>query len=78
MGDFNINVNAVAPGLTWTPAMQSTFTEEQAQSDMVSKQCLKRFTLAKHVAEAVVFLASDDADQITGQTLAVNGGEYLH
>jgi NAD(P)-dependent dehydrogenase (short-subunit alcohol dehydrogenase family) len=30
------------------------------------------------VASAVLFMASDEADKITGQTLAVNAGEYLH
>lgn len=78
LGDFNINVNAVAPGLTWTASTQAIFTEEMAKQSVVATQCLKRFTTAAHVAGAVVFLASDDAEQITGQTLVVNGGDYLH
>ena len=78
LGEFNITVNSVAPGMTWTSASQSVFSAEAGKATMQNNQILKRFTLAQHVAGAVVFFASDDADQITGQTLAVNGGEYLH
>jgi 3-oxoacyl-[acyl-carrier protein] reductase len=76
LGEFNINVNAVAPGMTWTEATRSSLEGRMADG-ILSGQVLKRLTQPEHIAGAVVFLASADADQITGQTLAVNAGEYL-
>ncbi len=77
LGEFNINVNAVAPGLIMTEAMQSAFSGEYSEW-VVGKQLLKKSIEPEDIAGAVLFLASDEADMITGQTLAVNGGEYLH
>jgi 3-oxoacyl-[acyl-carrier protein] reductase len=76
LGEFNINVNAVAPGMTWTEATQSVLAGDMADSIFAS-QVLKRLTKPEHITGSVVFLASADADQITGQILAVNAGEYL-
>jgi 3-oxoacyl-[acyl-carrier protein] reductase len=76
LGEFNINVNAVAPGMTWTEATRSSLAGD-ASDNIFSTQVLKRLTQPYHIAGAVVFLSSADADQITGQTLAVNAGEYL-
>jgi 3-oxoacyl-[acyl-carrier protein] reductase len=76
LGEYNINVNAVAPGMTWTEATRSSLEGRMADG-ILSGQVLKRLTQPGHIAGAVVFLASADADQITGQTLAVNAGEYL-
>jgi 3-oxoacyl-[acyl-carrier protein] reductase len=78
LGEFNITVNAIAPGLTWTVASQSLMSEEEGKAAVNSNQILKRFTTPAHIAGAVVFFAADDSDQITGQVLAVNGGEYLY
>ena len=76
LGEFNINVNAVAPGMTWTEATRSSLSGE-ASEGIFATQVLKRLTQPQHIAGAVVFLSSADADQVTGQTLAVNAGEYL-
>jgi len=77
LGEFNINVNAVAPGLVMTEAMQAAFNAEYSGM-VVGHQLLKRKIEPEDVAGAVLFLASDEAAMITGQTLAVNGGEYMH
>jgi NAD(P)-dependent dehydrogenase (short-subunit alcohol dehydrogenase family) len=78
MGAYNINVNAVAPGMTMTEATQSTFKNVPSESESVfASQILKRQTKPAHISGAVVFLSSDDAEQITGQTLCVNAGEYI-
>jgi NAD(P)-dependent dehydrogenase (short-subunit alcohol dehydrogenase family) len=77
LGDFNINVNAVAPGLVMTEAMQAIFSEEDAKQ-VLATQLIKKSIQPEDVAGAVVFLASDEANMITGQTLGVNAGEYLH
>lgn len=76
LGQFNINVNAVAPGLTITEASKSITTPEAFQN-VLDSQSIKRPTQPQHIAAAVAFLSSEDADQITGQILAVNGGEAL-
>jgi 3-oxoacyl-[acyl-carrier protein] reductase len=77
LGDFNINVNAVAPGLVMTEAMQAAISKEEAKR-VVETQLIKKSIKPEDIAAAVVFLASDEADMITGQTLSVNAGEYLH
>ena len=77
LGEFNINVNAVAPGLVMTEAMQAAVSKEESKR-VVEAQLIKRSLKPEDIAAAVVFLASDEADMITGQTLAVNAGEYLH
>jgi NAD(P)-dependent dehydrogenase (short-subunit alcohol dehydrogenase family) len=78
LGEFNINVNAVAPGMTMTEATKSTFANAKEETDRVfTSQILKRQTRPDHISGAVVFLCSQDAEQITGQTLAVNAGEYI-
>jgi NAD(P)-dependent dehydrogenase (short-subunit alcohol dehydrogenase family) len=76
LGDFNINVNAVAPGLVMTEAMQATVSPEWAK-EAVERQLLKRAIQPEDIASAVLFLASGEAEMITGEVLAVNAGEYL-
>jgi len=78
LGEFNINVNAVAPGLIMTEAMQATYSQEFYQELVATKQLIRKSVQPEDIAAAVLFLASDEADKITGQTLAVNAGEYLH
>ena len=77
LGDFNINVNAIAPGPVMTESMRVLISEEE-EKRLVQRQLLKRSLQPEDIASAVVFLASDEASMITGQILAVNGGEYLH
>jgi len=78
LGDFNITVNAVAPGLVMTEAMQGAYSQEFYQELVATKQLIHQRVEPDDVAGAVLFLASGEADKITGQTLAVNAGEYLH
>ena len=66
LGEFNINVNAVAPGMTSTEATQTAFSPEQI-NDIFASQVLKRLTRPEHITGTVVFLSSADADQIIGQ-----------
>jgi NAD(P)-dependent dehydrogenase (short-subunit alcohol dehydrogenase family) len=77
LGEFNINVNAVAPGPIMTETMRVLVSEE-AEKRLIARQLLKRPLQPEDIASAVVFLASDEASMITGQVLAVNAGEYLH
>ena len=70
----NITVNAVAPGFIETD-MTANLPDEvrKAYEEAIP---LKRMGSAQNVADAVAFLASDQAAYITGQILAVNGGMY--
>jgi 3-oxoacyl-[acyl-carrier protein] reductase len=71
----NITVNAVAPGFIDTD-MTAVLTDEQKQK-MMLKVPLNRLGLPQDIANAVKFLASDDASYITGQVIRVNGGMYM-
>ena len=68
----NITVNAVAPGFIATD-MTAKLSEE-ARDAMLSQVPLGRPGTAEDVASAVLFLASDQAEYITGQVVQVNGG----
>jgi NAD(P)-dependent dehydrogenase (short-subunit alcohol dehydrogenase family) len=74
LADSHITVNTVCPGGVQTPLMEQGTTPEYR--DMVVKRLvpLGRFTRIDEIGEAVSFLASDRADTITGQMLAVDGG----
>ncbi len=71
-----INVNNVAPGAIETPGATGAQTEEMKQGTIATIP-VGRMGLPEDIANAVVFLASDKADYITGQTLVVDGGYIL-
>lgn len=70
-----IAVNVVAPGFIETDMTQA-LTEEQ-RAGILSQVPANRLGDAKEIANAVAFLASDEAGYITGETLHVNGGMYM-
>ena len=70
-----ITVNAIAPGFIQTD-MTDELTVEQQQAIM-SQVPMERLGQAQEIANAVLFLASDSAAYITGETLHVNGGMYM-
>jgi 3-oxoacyl-[acyl-carrier protein] reductase len=69
---YGINVNAVAPGFTETEMTTSTMSPKILSQ--INKIPLKRIAKPKEIAEAILFLASDKASYITGQTITVDGG----
>ena len=69
-----INVNAVAPGAINTPGAASS--EEQTKQTITAIP-LARMGAPEDIANAVVFLASEKADYITGQIIVVDGGWTL-
>ena len=71
-----IRVNVVAPGLIDTPLLQGMIAEGHGRlmEAIVKATPIRRFGTPEEVAEAIVFLASDRASFITGQTLGVSGG----
>jgi 3-oxoacyl-[acyl-carrier protein] reductase len=71
----NITVNAIAPGFIATDMTQGL--TEQVKADLATKIPLNRLGTPEDVAAAVVFLATDSANYITGQTLNVDGGMVM-
>ncbi|WP_254838513.1 SDR family NAD(P)-dependent oxidoreductase [Natronomonas marina] len=72
VGEHGVRVNCVSPGTTRTPATED-WLDEYGDS-VVDAYALDRLGEPEDIADAVVFLASDAADWITGQVLSVNGG----
>jgi NAD(P)-dependent dehydrogenase (short-subunit alcohol dehydrogenase family) len=91
LAEFNINVNAVCPGLLWTPmweqvggryALNNPAYSGKSPREVFDRMVAERIPLGREqtpedVAEAVAFLASEDARNITGQALNVDGGFFL-
>jgi NAD(P)-dependent dehydrogenase (short-subunit alcohol dehydrogenase family) len=75
LGPANININAVAPGFTDAEASRSIADVKKYD---VSRTPLRRLEEPNDLLGAVIFLASDDSDFITGQTLLVDGGRAMH
>lgn len=76
VGSRNITVNTVAPGFIVSD-MTDALPEEQREA-LQSEIALGRLGDPKEIAYTVAFLASEQADYITGQTLHVNGGMYMN
>ena len=73
LGNHNIRVNTIAPGLTETDMMRDN-TQETVISETLSKISLKRIAEPKEIANAALFLSSDISSYITGQVIRVDGG----
>jgi len=71
----NVTINCVAPGFIATP-MTDVLNEKQ-RAAILDRVPAKRLGVPEDVASAVVFLASDEAGYVTGQTLHVNGGMVM-
>jgi 3-oxoacyl-[acyl-carrier protein] reductase len=70
-----ITVNAIAPGFITTDMTDKL--NEEVKGEMLKQIPLARFGEPKDIARAAVFLASDDSNYITGQTLHINGGMVM-
>lgn len=71
----NVTVNAITPGFIVTDMTEAL--PEKAREELAGQIPLGRLGSADDIAHAVIFLASDQAGYITGQTLGVNGGMYM-
>ena len=77
LGADHIRVNAVCPGLIETGMTRPIFdlARERGKEDKLGSRCeLRRYGRPEEVAQAILFLASDEASYITGQALPVDGG----
>ncbi len=91
LAQYNINVNVVCPGTIWTPMWERiaertrrndpskrNLTTRQIYDEAIQQRCpLKRGQTPEDIGKAVAFFASEDAMNITGQSLNVNGGTRM-
>lgn len=83
LSDTGINVNCVTPGFTLTDGAMGILNPEmraqvEAGAVVMGQQIIKRNELPSDLAGPMVFLASDESDFITGQTINVDGGSIHH
>ncbi len=83
VGPHNINVNALHPGIVAGERMDKLcrekarkrgWTPEQVYQEYVGEMALRRVTTSQDIANAVLFLVSDDSRNMTGQSVTVDGG----
>lgn len=73
---YGINVNAIAPGPIITPMLEKSFTKEISERLKATIPFIRQGTV-QDIANAVLFLSSEESSWITGQVLAVNGGAFM-
>ena len=76
LGSRNITSNVVAPGFIETD--MTTFLNDDEKAELSKNIPMKRFGTVEDVARCIVFLASDEANYITGQTISVDGGLFMY
>ena len=82
-GEYGVSVNVVCPGIVDTPRLERLCDEkarvrgwsyDEVYQEYLDEMALKRMTVPEDIANMVLFLASDDSRNITGQELTVDGG----
>jgi len=77
LGEANIRVNSVQPGLTRTPTTAGLFSKEDMVAEFLSLQALQRSGEVDDIAHAIRYLAGPESSWVTGQLLTVDGGNTL-
>lgn len=86
LGPAGIRVNSVVPGYVWGPSLRWWFkqlakergvTQEEIYTEVARDTCLRRIPTSAEVAACILFLASDLASAVTGQSLDVNSGQWF-
>jgi len=75
---YNINVNAVAPGVIATNMTEDMLKDKKTKEGLLANIPLGRVGKPEEIGKAVIFLASDDSNYVTGHTLVVDGGWLAH
>ncbi|MHA1838366.1 MAG: SDR family NAD(P)-dependent oxidoreductase, partial [Candidatus Ranarchaeia archaeon] len=74
LAEYKITVNAIAPGTTLTAMTKKMLQDKEAYEREVSMIPLKRLAKPEEIAGVAAFLASEDAEYITGEVIIVDGG----
>ncbi|RST73031.1 SDR family oxidoreductase [Siminovitchia acidinfaciens] len=74
LGQFNVRVNTVFPGVVETPMVAKLTEYKEAMDALVRATPMQRLGQPEEVANAILFLASDEASYITGAELVIDGG----
>ena len=82
LSPHQIRVNCVSPGSTLTPAFEripqlASGNREEVLRDMASSNLMKRLADPKEIAYGVLFLSSDEASFVTGESLVMDGGQTI-
>ena len=78
VGGDNICVNSIMPGLTISGSNQEGVMTAEQLADRRKRRCFQRDQYPKDLVGTVIFLASDDSDFMTGQSIGVDGGMNMH
>jgi glucose 1-dehydrogenase len=78
LAEHKINANNIAPGAVATPINQAVLKDPEAMKNALSEIPLGRFGKPEEVASVAVFLASNEADYVTGSTYYIDGGMTQH
>lgn len=73
-GPFNVQVNAVCPGATWTDMTSPAMEDPTTRASIIGRGVAGRICDPEEIAAAVVYLASDASNMVMGHALAVDGG----
>ena len=76
LGSRNITSNVIAPGFIETD--MTTFLNDDEKAEVSKNIPMKRFGTVEDVARCILFLASDEANYITGQTISIDGGLFMY
>jgi NAD(P)-dependent dehydrogenase (short-subunit alcohol dehydrogenase family) len=77
LAEYGVRVNAVAPGVIRTPLAAPLTEDPDAARDFLRAVPMQRFGECDEIADAVLFLASDESSYITGQNIVIDGGTSL-
>ena len=77
LGNDNILVNCIAPGLTVSPAVRDNYTAQEIAANKATR-AIKREEEPEDLTGTLIFFLSAESDFITGQTLLVDGGSFMH
>ena len=78
VGSDNICVNSIMPGLTISGSNQEGVMTPEQLADRRKRRCFQRDQYPQDLVGTVIFLASDDSDFMTGQSISVDGGMNMH
>ncbi len=82
-GQFGIRINAIAPGAIWTPMVENSMKQlnaddpRKAAEEFIQINPTKRYGEADEIASVVAFLLSDDASYVNATVLPIDGGQSI-